>query len=68
MDKTPSSWITFRLVIDGVLQRGVAVDLPRTPEVGEVLRNGVGKAYRVAGTRLLESGTSLLCLITTADA
>jgi hypothetical protein len=60
--------ITFRIVIDGVLQRGAAIDLPRTPETGEVLREEGGKAYRVAGAKRLESGVRLLYLVTASDA
>lgn len=54
--------IPFRLVIDGALQRGVVMYLPRVPEVGETFEREGGRAYRVEAAGVTTTGIPVIRL------
>lgn len=54
--------IPFRLVIDGRLQRGVVMYLPKTPEVGETFEQQGGPTYVVEAAGLTPIGVPVLRL------
>jgi hypothetical protein len=60
--------IPFRLVIDGRLQRGVVIYLPKMPEVGETFEKQGGPNYVVEAVGFTPTAAPVLRLRRRAEA